>query len=163
MLKSYTCAAIATIANCAVNLPLHAEEPKFNLRAWPPGQVTTGSGKVLIHVDLTNSGKSSAPLCYDNAGPDHAELDFRIRVHDSAGHVPRLTALGERIFHSIQFDSSKCKALEPQQVHPETVALNTLYVLEPGHTYTVSFTEKGERLAIAKSPVDSNWVTVTVK
>jgi hypothetical protein len=54
----------------------------------------------------------------------------------------------------------QCQAFGARQVRPETIALNSIYILEPNHTYTVWFT--GKRLGTI-APVNSNWVTVTVK
>jgi hypothetical protein len=59
------------------------------------------------------------------------------------------------------------KDFAPQQAAPETIRLDSLYVLHKGHTYIVSFTEKPQRLVfkgqVFSGRVDSNWVTVSVK
>jgi hypothetical protein len=158
--KTLIFSAVFALLGCVVHSSSHADEREFHLRAWPPKQVVSRAEKALLHLDLANPRGVTETLCFDSGSRDHAEFDSDIHIHDSAGHVPRLTEYGEKIFHSIQFVSVQCQAFGAQQVRPETIALNSIYILEPNHTYTVWFT--GKRLGTI-APVNSNWVTVTVK
>jgi hypothetical protein len=149
-----------------------AEYPEIHLRASPQKQVIDHTQQVRIRVDLVNAGTFAVARCQENAGPDQGEYDLQIHIHDASGHVPRLTDHGERFFYPHRFAQStagsvQCKNFLPGEVHSETILLNTLYVLEPGHTYDASFTQMPRKLGfngeLFKGRVDSNWVTVTVK
>jgi hypothetical protein len=162
----------AAIAGCIVTTAVHADGPEFHLQAWPLLQSINLGDKALIHIDLVNTGTATVRRWVERAPPDHGEYNLNIHIHDADGHAPLLTEDAEKFFHPERFQrpiftSFMHKDFAPQQAAPETIRLDSLYVLHKGHTYIVSFTEKPQRLVfkgqVFSGRVDSNWVTVSVK